>query len=70
MIFDNIFKRLIFLDGFWFVHILFRPKGPQLRLVHLRVCELQPLSLMYSTRPCCLLQTITRHTCPDPDLDS
>ena len=35
-----------------------------------RVGKLQPLSLMYSTRPCCLVQAITRHTCPDPDLDS
>ena len=47
-----------------------RPKRPQLRLAHLRVGELQPLSPMYSTRPCCLVQAITRHTCPDPDLDS
>ena len=30
----------------------------------------QPLSPMYSTRPCCLVQAITWHTCPDPDLDS
>ena len=39
-------------------------------LGHLQVGELQPLSLMYRTRPCCLVQDITRHTCPDPDLDS
>ena len=32
-----------------------RPKGPQLRLGHLRVGELQPLSPMFSTRPCCLV---------------
>ena len=25
---------------------------------------------MYSTRPCCLVQAITRHTCPDPHLGS
>ena len=25
---------------------------------------------MYGTRPWCLVQTITRHTCPDPDLGS
>ena len=25
---------------------------------------------MYGTRPCCLVQAITRHTCPDPDLGS
>ena len=29
---------------------------------------LKPLSPMYSTRPCFLLQAITRHPCPDPDL--
>ena len=46
------------------------PKGLQFQLGHLRVGELQPLSLMYSTRPCCLVQAITQHTCPDPDLDS
>ena len=46
------------------------PKGPQLRLGHLRVGELQFLSPLYSTRPCCLVQAITRHTCPDPNLDS
>ena len=32
-----------------------RLKSPQLRLGHPRVDELQPLSLMYSTRPCCLV---------------
>ena len=32
-----------------------RPKGPQLRLGHLQVGELQPLFSMYSTRPCCLV---------------
>ena len=25
---------------------------------------------MYGTRPCCLVQVITRHTCPDPHLGS
>ena len=25
---------------------------------------------MYGTRPCCLVQAITRHTCPDPHLGS
>ena len=25
---------------------------------------------MYGTRPCCLVQSITRHTCPDPHLGS
>ena len=47
-----------------------RPKGLQLRLGHLRVGELHPLSPMYCTRPCCLVQDITRHTCLDPNLDS
>ena len=47
-----------------------RPKSPPLRLGHLRVGELQPLSPMYSTRPCCLVEAITRHTRPDPNLDS
>ena len=40
-------------------------KGP-----HLRVGELQPLSPMYCTRPCCLVQAISRYTCPDPYLGS
>ena len=40
-----------------------RPKSPQLRLGHLWVSELQPLSPMYSTRPCCLVQAITQHLC-------
>ena len=47
-----------------------RPKGPQFKLGHFRVAELQPLSPMYSTRPCCLVQTITRRTCADQNLDS
>ena len=46
------------------------PKGPLLRLGHLQVGELQPLSPRYSTRPCCQVQAITRHTFPDPDLGS
>ena len=29
---------------------------------------LTPLQPMYGTRPCCLVQAITRHTCPDPHL--
>ena len=33
-----------------------RPKGPQLRLIHLRVDELQPLSHTYSTRHWCLVK--------------
>ena len=45
------------------------PKGPQLRLGNLQVGELQTLSPMYGTIPCCLVQAITRHTCPDPDMD-
>ena len=32
--------------------------------------ELQLLSPMYGARPCCLVQAITRHTCPDLDLGS
>ena len=47
--------RLTFVsDGYQTMADL-RPKGPQLQLGHLRVGELQPLSLMYSTRPCCLV---------------
>ena len=34
-------------------------KAPQLPLGHLRVGELQPLSPMYSSRPCCLVQSYT-----------
>ena len=47
-----------------------RLKSPQLRLGHLRVGELQTLFPMFGTRPCCLVQAITQHTCPDPDMDS
>ena len=40
-----------------------RLKGPQFWLGHLWVGELQLLSPMYSTRPCCLVQAITWHMC-------
>ena len=42
-----------------------RPKG-RLRLGHLRVGEMQPLSPMYGSGPCCLVQAITRHTWETP----
>ena len=32
-----------------------------------RVATFVPI---YGTRPCCLVLAITRHSCPDPDLDS
>ena len=35
-----------------------------------RAALLIPLSPMYSTRPCCLVEAITRHPCLDPDLSS
>ena len=35
-----------------------------------RAATLTPLSSMYSTRPCCLVQAITRHLCPDSHLGS
>ena len=35
-----------------------------------RAATLIPLSPMYSTRPCCLVQAIIWHLCPDPDLGS
>ena len=47
-----------------------RTKGPQLRLGYLGVGKMQSLSSIYCTRPCCLVSAITRHTCPDPNLDS
>ena len=50
---------------YWYIR---SRKAPNLG--HLRVGELQSLSPLYSTRPCCLVQAITRHTCPDPNLDS
>ena len=34
----------------------------------MRAVTLTPLPSMYSTRPCCLVQSITRHTCPNPHL--
>ena len=40
-----------------------RQKGPQLWLGHRQVGELQTLCPMYSTRPCCRVHAITRHTC-------
>ena len=32
-----------------------------------RAATVTPLSPMYSTRPCCLVQAITWHPCPNPD---
>ena len=53
------------------MHMLFKWSGScYLYLGHLRVGELQPLSPMNSTRLWCLVQAMTRHICPDPDLGS
>ena len=32
--------------------------------------HLHSVTPMYGTRPCCLVQAISRHTCPDPHLGS
>ena len=60
------------LDGWSKLMADSRPKGPQLRLDHLRVGELlffTPMHPFHSMRPCGLVQAIFWHTCPDLDLD-